>query len=128
MPTESEVLLKEYDTLRTEVIERVKTAFSHLAFFGAVIAFAFQPSEKGSISPCIAFWLAVCGAIILLYISVINWIWVGRIATHLQILEKKINNATGKSTLTWEAMAKKMSRWVLLPPRKYPSENKAPNE
>lgn len=122
MPSEIELLLKEYDSLRTEVLDRVRTAFSHLAFFGAVVAFAFQTSEKSWLCPWLAFFLAVLGATILLYISYINWCWVERIATHLQILEKKINYLAGKPTLTWESKVEKMSRWALFPPRKYPPE------
>lgn len=120
MPSEIELLLKEYDSLRIEVIERVKTAFSHLAFFGAVIAFAFQTPDKISINQQTAFWLAVVGSALLLYISIINWCWVSRIASHLQLLECRINKLAGKKILTWEGTVEKISRWVLLPPKKYP--------
>src|SRR5437868_15253961 len=109
MPSEIEILLKEYDTLRTEVIERVKIAFSHLAFFGAVIAFAFQASEKAFISPVAVAGFAAAGAAILLYISIIIWCWVGRISSHLQGLDKKISDLTGKPILTWKSQVKNMS-------------------
>ena len=125
--TDIEILMKEYESLRGEVVERVKTAFSHLAYFGAVVAFAFQPSASASVSPKILFSLALFGAIFLLYISVINWYWVGRIASHLRSLEVKINTAHGRPVLSWEGKVEKMSRWVLLPPKKYPhdGENEA---
>lgn len=120
MITDLEVLLKEYETLRAEVIERIKTAFSHLAFFGALAAFAFQLPEKAGVDPRITIGLAVFGTLFLLYISVINWIWVGRIASHLQYLECRINAVAGKPLLTWERKSEAISRWVLLPPKPYP--------
>ena len=123
MTSETDILLEEYKSLRTEVVDRVKTAFSHLAYFGAVIAFAFKVPEGNQISPIAVFWLAFAGAAILLYISVINWFWVGRIASHLQAIEKQLEALTGKKTLTWEQKSEKMSRWVLLPPRKYPKDD-----
>lgn len=123
MPTDTEILMKEYDSLRSEVIERVKTAFSHLAFFGAVVAFAFQSPSGSSVNPALLFWLALFGALFLLYISFINWCWVGRIASHLQVLETKINCISGKKLLSWEGKVEKMSRWVLLPPKEYPTDS-----
>ena len=123
MMSDVEILMKEYDSLRSEVIERVKTAFSHLAFFGAIVAFAFQSPTGSSVNPKLLFWLAIFGALFVLYISVINWFWVGRIASHLQVLETKINHINGKPMLSWEGKVEKMSRWVLLPPRKYPSNS-----
>jgi hypothetical protein len=120
MASDTDILLKEYETLRAEVIERLKTAFSHLGYFGAVAVFAFPASDKVS-EPwrTVAFILAMLGAVLLLYISVINWLWVGRIATHLRELEEDINHAAGKSLLSWEHTVKEISRWVLLPPRQY---------
>ena len=122
MTSEADILLDEYKTLRAEVIERVKTAFSHLAYFGAVVAFAFKGTEGSLVSQSTVFWLAFSGAAILLYISVINWFWVGRIANHLQVIEGRLESLNGQKTLTWERKAEKMSRWVLLPPRKYPKD------
>ena len=122
MLTDTEILMIEYESLRSEVIERVKTAFSHLAFFGAVVAFAFQSSSGSSVSPALLFWLALFGALFLLYISFINWCWVSRIANHLQVLEARINCANGKKLLSWEGKVERMSRWVLLPPKEYPTD------
>ena len=123
MDNECEILVKEYESLRTEVIERIKTAFAHLAYFGAVIAFGFKSPEGNGVSQETLQWLAFFGATILLYISIINWFWVGRIADHLQVVENKINTICRKPILTWEQKVKKMSRWVLLPPRCYPRDD-----
>lgn len=123
MITDLEVLLKEYETLRAEVIERIRTAFSHLAFFGALAAFAFQLPEKAGIDSRLTIGLALFGTLFLLYISVINWVWVGRIASHLQYLESRINAAAGKRLLTWEGKSEAISRWVLLPPEPYPTSD-----
>lgn len=114
---DNEVLLKEYESLRSEVIERIKTAFAHLGYFGAVIAFAFPASDKLQANPNVALWLAIFGSAILAYISIINWLWVDRIADHLRLLEKQILGDNHKPLLTWEGKVALLSRWVLLPPR-----------
>lgn len=121
MTTDLDVLLKEYDSLRAEVGGRINTAFSHLAFFGALAAFALKVPDC---STGFYLWatviLASLGSLFLLWIAVINWMWVGRIASHLQVLEDKINTAAGgKPLLTWEKKAKEISRSFLLPPKQY---------
>jgi len=120
MANELDILLMEYNSLRAEVIERVKTAFSHLAFFGAVVAFAFQLPDNQLVDHCIIIGLSVFGAVLLLYIAIINWTWVSRISSHLQHLERRINASAGKPLLTWEGTSATISRWVLLPPKPYP--------
>lgn len=61
--------------------------------------------------------------VLLLLVSITNWVWVSRIADHLRILEGKITDDGGELPLKWEGIAKKISLWVLIPPKKYPSEN-----
>lgn len=112
------ILLKEYDTLRSEVLERIKIAFSHLAYFGAVVAFALPASKD---IPCwqrlVAIALAAIGGVILLYTSFLNWSWVGKLAQHLQGLEVKINElADAGELLTWERHAEEKSRGPHRPP------------
>jgi hypothetical protein len=128
--TTIEILLKEYDSLRAEVLERIKIAFSHLGYFGAVVAFAFPATDKlCEYERILAQGLAVFGAFLLAYISVINWFWVSRLASHLKQLEEKINNESisqgGSALLTWEGIVRKISRWVLLPPKQYPPSKHA---
>lgn len=120
MASDLDILLKEYDSLRAEVVERVRTAFSHLAFFGAVAAFAFQLPASSPLNQNLVLGLSAFGTLFLLYISVINWIWVNRIASHLRHLESKINSISKKKLLTWESKSYAISRWVLLPPKPYP--------
>jgi hypothetical protein len=117
-----EIMIKEYESLRTEVLDRIKIAFSHLGYFGAVVAFAFPASEDLSGDErLIARVLAGAGATILVYISIINWFWVSRLADHLRFLEKEINSHAKANTslLSWEGVVKMITRWVLLPPKKY---------
>jgi hypothetical protein len=117
-----EIMIKEYESLRTEVLDRIKIAFSHMGYFGAVVAFAFPASEHLSVDErLIAQILAGAGAAILIYISIINWFLVGRLADHLCLLEKEINSHAKANTslLSWEGVVKTITRWVLLPPKKY---------
>lgn len=119
-----EIFVKEYELLKSEVLERIKIAFSHLGYFGAVVAFAFPAADKiVTGQQKFAIYLAAAGALILLYISIINWCWVGRLAKHLQWLEDEVNSrSAGKEKiLLWEKIANEISRWVLLPPRPYSS-------
>jgi hypothetical protein len=67
--------------------------------------------------------LAGFGLVVLLLVSIINWIWVSRIADHLRILERQIASDGGECPLTWEGIAQTISRWVLVPPRKYPFDS-----
>jgi hypothetical protein len=39
-----EILLKEYDSLRTEVLERIKIAFSHLEYLMDLLGFQNENS------------------------------------------------------------------------------------
>lgn len=114
-----EIMIKEYESLRKEVVDRITIAFSHLGYFGAVVAFAFPASKNVSGDEGFAQVLAVAGAVILLYISILNWIWVSRLADHLRVLEKEINRHAGTSLLSWEGVVKTITRWVLLPPKKH---------
>ena len=43
-----EVMLKEHASLRDEIKERLKTAFTHFAYAGAIAAFALPAADKVS--------------------------------------------------------------------------------
>ncbi len=122
MATQSETLIKEYESLRTEVVGRLGIAFTQLGYFGAVVAFAF-PATKSTGFDLWAIALALLGLVLLLLVSIVNWMWVSRIADHLRVLEGKIMDDGGVLPLKWEGIAEKISRWVLFPPKKYPIDN-----
>lgn len=121
--TNVEILLKEYDSLRTEVLERIKIAFSHMGYAGAIVAFAYPIADKTK-DVCLVIGLAIVGFLSLAYFAALNWIWVGRIATHLRSLEERINRelVTEKDEplLAWEKIVSKISCFPLCPPKKYP--------
>ncbi len=122
MATQNEILIKEYESLRTEVVDRVGVAFTQLGYFGTVVAFAFPATKSTGFDPW-AIGLAVLGMVLLLLVSITNWVWVSRIADHLRVLEGKITDDGGELPLKWERIAKKISLWVLIPPKKYPNDN-----
>jgi hypothetical protein len=112
-----EIMIKEYESLRKEVLGRIKIAFSHLGYFGAVVAFGFPASKDVSgDEQLLAQVLVVAGAVILVYISILNWFWISRLADHLRFLEKEINRHAAADTplLSWEGVVKTITR-----PRKF---------
>ena len=45
-----DILFKEYDSLRAEVIDRMKLTFSHLGYLGAIAVFAIPVSKSGAVT------------------------------------------------------------------------------
>lgn len=99
-----EILLKEYDTLRTEILQRINARFAVVGLLGALFAFALSEvewqSEKFSID---VWWL-----ILALGVGVLLALWwrlgilIQRMATHLISIEQRVNQFAGEELLTWE--------------------------
>ena len=91
------ILLKEYDTLRTEAIARINSRFAFLGLLIAVVAFA---GSKNSTSTWVA---AVVISIPLLGI----WLYLGhllcRISDGVVRIEREVNKLAGAHLLDWEA-------------------------
>jgi hypothetical protein len=94
------VLLKEYDTLRSEILARIGNRFALLSVVVAAVAFV------GSQKVAIGGWR---WGLLALATVVISLIWVqlgraiGRLSTRIAVIEGKVNEITGDELLHWES-------------------------
>ena len=93
-----EVLLREYDTLRTEILQRVRTRFELLAFLGVVAGLVAEGDSTARLS-----WLAP----IALSLAAGVWLWLRqgilRCAGRIAAIETEVNERVGGGTLlVWE--------------------------
>jgi hypothetical protein len=120
-----DILLREYETLRAEILERLKLAFQQLGWAGALIAFAIPLAtfDLSSRLPAVLFWLKVgfagVGVLVLVWLSVLNWLWAQSCADQLRRIEQEVSeHCGGANLLSWQRRAEQLTRWILLPPRR----------
>lgn len=91
------ILLKEYDTLRAEIISRCNNRFGVLGIIGGTVAFI-------SAYPALGTW--VLGGIAVLFLFAV-WMYLGHLIYHCGIqvadLERRINKIVGEDLLAWES-------------------------
>jgi len=122
-----DVLLKEYESLREEIKERLKIAFSHVAYAGAIVAFGIPAADKiasalPGTTPAFIFAVpaavVVLGAILLLWVAWLNMRWVQHCGTYIQGIESRVNEHFGTTVLGWEQYAGSVqARLFLLIPK-----------
>jgi hypothetical protein len=95
-----DILLKEYDTLRAEILQRLSNRFAFLGLFGAVGAYGFFVSGNISISQKIVLFLT---ALFLLSVWMQLGIVVARCAKRVAEIEGYVNQIAGEKLLKWES-------------------------
>ena len=95
------------------------TAFSHVAYAGAIVAFFFPAADK------IANWkptlfpllLALAGVLALCWVAFLNMRWVQHCGAYLEQIERKINSHFRCDVLGWENYANKVAArtWLQIP-------------
>jgi len=111
--------MKEYATLRDEIQERLKTAFSHVAYAGAIAAFAFPAADK--VSDWVPKAVPLLGAFIgfagLCWVAALNMRWVQHVGKYIEQIEDRVLEHFGEPVLAWEHYSKKVSAksWILVP-------------
>jgi len=120
-----EVMLKEYDTLRSEIDMRIKTAFSHIGYIAAVAAFILPILLKDGAHIIdrwdnrLALGSAIVGVILLALIALTNFRWVQECAFRIRQIEVRINAHFGETILHWQHHAESVKAlFVLLPPKR----------
>lgn len=103
-----EVLLREYDTLRTEILARVRNRFELLGFL-AVVATVVASSDIDSNARV---WVAGLAAATALTV----WAWfaggIKRCAKRILVIEERVNSLMeDDSLLAWETMQPRGSWW-----------------
>jgi tetrahydromethanopterin S-methyltransferase subunit G len=94
-----DILMKEYETLRSEIIQRIGHRISFLGLFGAVIGYlAFRLNELKAVEIS-----ALLFAILFLFAI---WMQLGHLisqcSARIAEIESQINGLVGKSLLMWE--------------------------
>lgn len=122
-PTQSaaalDAMLKEHALLREEIKDRLNTAFSHVAYAGAIAAFAIPASDK--VAPWMPPWVplvcALVGLAALCWVAVLNMRWVQHVGAYLQQIEHRVNQRLGEQALGWEHYAEtvRARMWCLIP-------------
>lgn len=96
-----QVLQKEYDTLRAEIVSRTASGYPIKAVFQALFVFALTRvfSEDQRVS---GLWMAL--AIVAFYMRMegVSYLEIDRAAAQLRHLEGRINRLAGRKLLTWE--------------------------
>lgn len=95
------ILLKEYDTLRAEILQRIGHRFAFLGLFGAVGTYAFFSAKKLASHQIVT--LTVC-AIFLFCVWYQLGNLIARCSKRIGEIEQTINSYTGKELLKWEHM------------------------
>jgi hypothetical protein len=110
-----DILLKEYDTLRTEILNKINTRYGIIGFLGALFAFVLNKWEwQPKNCPFDTRWpVVIIGLLILFGI----WLWIGvliqGIAVHICSIEKRINQLAGDELLSWETHCSLGCIWKL---------------
>lgn len=94
-----DILMKEYETLRSEILHRINCRFAFLGLFGAVAAYVFFKVDKYTIFKVLipVASIFVLGAI---------WFHLGRLiqecSSRISEIEQQINSLVGDELLVWE--------------------------
>lgn len=94
-----DILLKEYDTLRSKILVRINLSFAFLGLIGAVIFYMFIGNEK-NIAANIWVHIAV------LFFPFCTWFYIGfligTLSEKISAIEQKVNLLAGEERLSWE--------------------------
>jgi hypothetical protein len=94
-----DILMKEYDTLRAEILHRSNTRFAFVGLFGALATYAlFKTDTHTVLTPA----LIIIAAIFLFFL----WIHIGylifRCSRRIAEIENQINSLADEQLLVWE--------------------------
>ena len=94
-----DILMKEYETLRSEILHRINQRFAFLSLTGAVSAFGFFKVDKHTVASMSILFAAIfiLGAI---------WFHFGRriqeCSSRISEIEQQVNSFVGDELLVWE--------------------------
>ena len=101
-----DILLKEYETLRQEILSRANNRFLMLGMVGAFLGYVLltdNPILRIHIwGISMRAFILVIGVIGLLAIWLLFGYFVGTAAKRISVIERKINQLAGEELLEWE--------------------------
>ncbi|MGB6947255.1 MAG: hypothetical protein WBE37_32950 [Bryobacteraceae bacterium] len=106
-----EILFKEYDTLRAEIISRINNIFQ-------IVGFAVSVSAVGmpllwSRTTTYVFWISVLALAAVLYgLWLLVHVEIGRAAERLRQIEAQVNGIEGQELLQWETRWGRAGSWI----------------
>jgi len=107
-----EVLLKEYDTCREEILGRIGKRFNILTLLGGLVGIV--GAKKTDVNWPVV-WIAIA-------ILLVVWTWMGllldQLSKNVQDLEGRINEIAGEKLLRWESeraspLFKRTTSWLI---------------
>jgi len=99
-----DVLLKEYDTLRAEILQRINARFTIVGLLGALVAFLLSKWEWQPRNTLLDMRWAVAA----LGVAVVLVIWyrfgtlIKNLGARVSSVEQRVNQLAGDELLTWE--------------------------
>lgn len=99
-----EIIMKEHAALREEIRDRLKIAFSHVAYAGAVGAFAIPLALKvpGACGWILALLAALLALAALSWVALLNMRWVQHAGAYIRWIEARVAHQFGEQILGWE--------------------------
>jgi hypothetical protein len=115
-----EVLLNQYALIKDEVKERLKIAFSHIAYAGGIAVFGANAADKLKYSAYEYVFMPIMliGFFALCWTAALNMRWIQHCGIHLRDIEDRINLHFGDiKILWWEEYSDSIaaSRWFFIP-------------
>jgi hypothetical protein len=101
-----EILMKEYDTLRQEILSRINNRFLMLGLIGTFLGFALFADN--SLLRSYIFGISSRGIVVVIGIVILvaTWMWlgylVGVLAARVSAIEQRVNELAGDELLEWE--------------------------
>ena len=98
-----QILMKEYETLRSEMSQRYNHRFQFITILGALIGFALLHRKD--------LFFTYSLSVVTLLIIFIVWYWIGCLIVNcserVSEIEKQVNELAGQELLQWETKQKK---------------------
>jgi len=105
-----DILVKEYEILRTEMLQRINQRFTCIGLTGAVVAYGFFRLERYTITSVL---------ILIVAISILGAIWfhfgrrIHQLSLRITEIEQRINCLVGDELLVWETRRRnKFFHWI----------------
>lgn len=98
--TKIQILLKEYDALRAEILQRSNQRFAFLTLFGAIGTYSLFIASSLKSYQIIAL---IFSAVFLLAVWFRLGILIARCSRRISEIEEEINSMAGQKLLKWES-------------------------